>query len=56
MDLLIDRQQVCDYDVRQVFHAASIRYGSTKNLVLHRDDHWFDQKIDGDVDEEQPIR
>ena len=56
MGLHKDHQLVCDYDVRLVFHGASIRYGSTKSLVLHRDDHWVDQKIGDGVDEEQPIQ
>jgi len=56
MDQPIDLQQVCDYVLKQVFHATSIHCGSTKTLVLHRDDRLAGQKIDDDVDVEQPIQ
>ena len=56
MGLLIDHQQVCDFDVRQGFRAASIRCGSTKNHDLHRDDRSTDLKTCDGVYEEQPIQ
>ena len=55
-DLHVSHQQVFDFVVVQVFHAASIHCGSTKSLDLRRDDRLVDQKIDDDVGGGRPIQ